>query len=104
MKYAKLYVKNMFDWNLEVLTILNFNLKKYDEACFHAESLYSIARLRDNVYNNEIIDAVRFFMHDLKIDVSTWIEHDNSFVIEMGLIKEKIAILVMKSTDTNAEG
>ena len=38
------------------------------------------------------------------MDVKTWIEHKNCVIIDMAVIPEKIAILVVKKRDKNAEG
>lgn len=38
------------------------------------------------------------------MDLKTWIEHKNCLIIDMAVLPEKIAILVVKKRDKNAEG
>ena len=72
---------------------------------FHADNLYSIARIRDDFNNPEYIDAMRFYINDLKLEsLTTWYEYENTMIIDMAMINEKLAILIIKSKDINPDG
>jgi len=69
-----------------------------------AGKFFSIARLRNNFNERENLEAISFYKDDLKFDVKTWIEHKDTLIIDIAILPEKVAILVVKKRDANEEG
>tara|TARA_B110000503_G_C7014194_1_gene357003 strand:+ start:738 stop:881 length:144 start_codon:yes stop_codon:yes gene_type:complete len=46
---------------------------------------------------------MKFYINDLNVNIKTWIEHKNTLIIDMAVMPEKVAILVVKNRDKNEE-
>lgn len=71
---------------------------------FHSSLYHNITRLRKNFDDPQVIEAIKFYQDQLNVKVNTWYEHKNTFVIDMVVLPENVAILVQKNFNSNIDG